>query len=153
MFGKASFPFTDVNMEVAAVTEDDSEPAKGHGAVLEEKLDQLSLSQGQFTIVIDGHELVCEETMLMEGCKYFEAFTHFEKSRRIHIKGGVNFKIFKAIVDFLSTKSLEIDLDNCQVINILENLKKRNTSMLFRMFCMHPSFYSAKQLKTLLWHS
>ena len=113
-----SFPFTDVNMEVAAVNEDDSEPAKGHGAVLEEKLDQLSLSQGQFTIVIDGYELVCEETMLMEGCKYFEAFTHFEKSRRIHIKGGVNFKIFKAIVDFLSTKSLEIDLDNCQVINI-----------------------------------
>ena len=120
MFGKASFPFTDVNMEVAAVTEDDSEPAKGHGAVLEEKLDQLSLSQGQFTIVIDGYELVCEETMLMEGCKYFEAFTHFEKSRRIHIKGGVNFKIFKAIVDFLSTKSLEIDLDNCQVINIFK---------------------------------
>jgi len=111
-------------MEIAAVNDDDSEPAKGPSAkrasdeesVLFEKLDELRLSQGQFTIVIDGYELVCEETILVEGCKYFEAFTHFEKSRRIHIKGGVNFNTFKAIVDFLSTKALELDLDNCQDI-------------------------------------
>lgn len=118
---KAYIPFTDVNMEIAAVNEDDSEPAKEPSAgVLEEKLDQLSLSRGEFTIVIDGYELVCEETMLVEECKYFKAFAHFEKSRRIHIKGGVNFETFKAIVNFLGTNSLEIDLDNCQVEFILK---------------------------------
>ena len=117
-------------MEIAAVNDDDSEPAKGpspegasdEDSVLEEKLDELCLSRGQFTIVIDGYELVCEETILVEGCKYFEAFTHFEKSRRIHIKGGVNFNIFKAIVDFLRTKALEIDLDNCQVVRCWKSL-------------------------------
>ena len=113
-------------MEIAAVNDDDTEPAKGPSAegasdeetALEENFDELCLSGGQFTIVIDGHELVCDEKILVEGCKYFEAFTHFEKSRRVHIKGGVNFNTFKAIVDFLSTKELEIDLDNCQVIRI-----------------------------------
>ena len=108
-------------MEVAAVNEDDGEPAKGPSAdegpvFLEDKFDELSLTRGKFTIVIDGCELVCDEAMLVEKCKYFEAFTHFEKSRRIHIKGGVNFKSFKAIVDFLETKSLVINLDNCQVV-------------------------------------
>ena len=106
------------------MNDDDSEPAKGPSAdgasdedsVLEEKLEELCLSRGQLTIVIDGNELVCEENILVEGCKYFEAFTHFEKSRRIHIKGGVNFKVFKALMDFLRTKVLEIDLDNCQVV-------------------------------------
>ena len=114
-------PFTDVDMELAAVNEDDSEPAKELSAggtvdyeecALQERFDQLSLSEGQFTIVIGGHELVCEEALLVGGCKYFEALIHFEDSRRIHFKGGVNFKTLKAIVNFLSTKSLEIDLEN-----------------------------------------
>ena len=121
-------------MEVVAVNEDDSEPAKGPSAdegpvFLEDKLDELSLTHGKFTIVIDGCELVCEEALLVENCKYFEAFTHFEKSRRIHLKGGVNFNSFKAIVDFLETKSLVINLDNCQVVfNLKILLRYVNTS-------------------------
>ena len=150
-------PFTDVDMELAAVNEDDIEPAKELSAggtvdyeecALQERFDQLSLSEGQFTIVIGGHELVCEEALLVGGCKYFEALIHFEDSRRIHFKGGVNFKTLKAIVNFLSTRSLEIDLENCQVF--LNETKYLNAFLLFgRISCTHPSFCSAKLPRTL----
>ena len=126
-FKKLTTLFPDVNMEVAAVNEDDGEPAKakrptGEEVFLEDKLDQLSLTRGQFTIVIDGHQLVCDENVLVRECKYFEAFAHFEESRRIDIKGGLDFNTFKAIVDFLGTKSLVINLENCQVVFYLEIL-------------------------------
>ena len=119
-------------MEVAAASDDDSEPAKETNTVrlppvdeagLVEKFDNLSTTpkKGQFVIAIDGKELVCDETLLVKKCKYFEAFSNFEKSQRIHIKGGVRLKIFKVILDFFSAKTLNIDLENCQVKSVCKS--------------------------------
>ena len=119
-------------MEVAAASDDDSEPAKETNTVrlppvdeaeLVGKFDNLSTTpqKGQFVIAIDGQELVCDETLLVQECKYFEAFSNFEKSQRIHIKGGVRLKIFKVILDFFSAKTLNIDLENCQVKSVCKS--------------------------------
>ena len=119
-------------MEVAAASDDDSEPAKEANserlspvdeAELVEKFDNLFTipKKGQFVIAIDGQELVCDETLLVKECKYFEAFSNFEKSQRIHIKGGVRLKIFKVILDFFSAKALDIDLENCQVKSVCKS--------------------------------
>ena len=75
-------------MEVAAAGDDDSEPAKETNTVrlppvdeagLVEKFDNLSTTpkKGQFVIAIGGQELVCDETLLVKECKYFEAFSNF----------------------------------------------------------------------------
>ena len=119
-------------MEVAAASDDDGEPAKETNTVrlppvdeaeLVEKFDNLSTTprKGQFVIAIDGQQLVCDETLLVQECKYFEAFSNFEKSQRIHIKGGVRLKIFKVILDFFSAKTLNIDLENCQVKSVCKS--------------------------------
>ena len=119
-------------MEVAAAGDDDSEPAKEKNTVrlplvdeagLVEKFDNLSTTpkKGQFVIAIDGKELVCDETLLVKECKYFEAFSNFEKSQRIHIKGGVRLEVFKVILDFFSAETLDIDLENCQVKSVCKS--------------------------------
>lgn len=125
-------------MEVTTASEDDGEPAKeatagrglsddgaeddneplgdtegaseGQATGLEGTFGQLKICRNQLTVVIDGEELVCDLVLLASECRYFEAFTHFETSRHLDIKGAITFRCFKTISDFLGSPGGQLDI-------------------------------------------
>ena len=136
-------------MEVISASEDDCEPAKdatagqglsgGGGEAgsdtlgdteaasedtaetgLERTFAQLTVGRDQLIVVIDGEQLVCDEKLLASECRYFEAFTHFERSKHLEIRGAISYGCFKTITDFLGSSGGELDIS---VVNFQELLQ------------------------------
>eukprot|EP00090_Calanus_glacialis_P017543 TRINITY_DN27284_c0_g1_i1.p1 TRINITY_DN27284_c0_g1~~TRINITY_DN27284_c0_g1_i1.p1 ORF type:complete len:579 (-),score=171.49 TRINITY_DN27284_c0_g1_i1:69-1805(-) len=85
---------------------------------LSDVLDALILTNSDFIVVIDGEELICDKSVLVKECDYFKAFDHFDHqtSKKLEIKGGIDFYSCKIIFDFLTSGELNIDLSNFQCI-------------------------------------
>jgi len=94
------------------ISDDDSEPAKEND--LARCLNQLEISTKILRIVIDDEEILCDNELLIKECKYFDAFSHFEKTNEINLKGGISLSTCKTILDFLNGEELQIDLNNFQ---------------------------------------
>ena len=85
---------------------------------LSDVLDALTLTNSEFRVIIDEEELICDKSVLVKECDYFKAFDHFDHqtSKKLEIKGGIDFYSCKSILDFLTSGELNIDLSNFQCI-------------------------------------
>eukprot|EP00092_Neocalanus_flemingeri_P032626 GFUD01035487.1.p1 GENE.GFUD01035487.1~~GFUD01035487.1.p1 ORF type:complete len:578 (+),score=160.67 GFUD01035487.1:46-1779(+) len=78
----------------------------------------LTLTKNDFKIIIDGKEIICDKSILVEECEYFKAFDHFDHktSSELEIKGGIDFESCKVILDYLTSGKLNISLANFQLV-------------------------------------
>lgn len=88
-------------------------------------LNSVSLSSDVIQILVENKELRCSKKLLVQHCKYFEAYFAFSDSsdedhKVVQLKGGIDYDSIKTILEGLAHPQSLIDIDEENVQSILQ---------------------------------